>query len=132
MTPAEFATIRRSVGLCADCGRDAGSASRCARHLKTHCQRERSRRLAVRVGAPKRPRRLPRREAVLTFIIAFHAEHGHAPTTRDIGENTGIQSLEGVAYHVHKLVAAGAVTRGALTSRGHRIRLVTKKEEKAA
>ena len=132
MTPAEFATIRRSVGLCADCGRDAGSASRCAKHLKTHRARERSRRLDARIGAPKRPRSLPRRDAVLTFIIAFHVEYGYAPTTRDIADGVGIRTLPGVRHHVQHMAAAGLVTLGPHSRRGRSVRLVTKTEEKAA
>lgn len=132
MTPAEFAAIRRSVGLCADCGRDAEGASRCARHLKTHRARERSRRLDSRIDAPKRPRRLPRREAVLTFIIVFHAERGYGPTTRDIADAVGIRTLPGVRHHVQRMADAGLVTLGPPSRRGRSVRLVTKTEEKAA
>jgi hypothetical protein len=49
MTPAEFAALRRSCGLCPECSRERGDKSRCPTHLAVHRDRERARRARVTI-----------------------------------------------------------------------------------
>ena len=52
-----------------------------------------------------------RQAAVLEFLRAYIAEHGFAPTHRDICKHFGIVSPNGVHGHLHSLEAKGYIRR---------------------
>jgi len=55
---------------------------------------------------------LTRRQAeVLAFVVAYHAEHGTAPTLAEIGQALGIGAEATVHKHLESLRAKGYVAR---------------------
>ncbi len=46
---------------------------------------------------------------VLQFMLAFHDEHGWAPTVREIADATDYRSTSGVANILSQLAAAGYI-----------------------
>lgn len=59
-----------------------------------------------------------RTEEILAFIKQHTREHGFPPTIREIGENFGISSTNGVRYHLNNLEKQGRVSRKNRLSRG--------------
>lgn len=53
----------------------------------------------------------PRQREVLDFILAWHDQHGIAPSFREIGEHLGIKSTNGVSDHVRALQRKGYLER---------------------
>ena len=58
-----------------------------------------------------------RQREVIAFIREHQAEHGYAPTIREIGEAMGIRSTNGVNDHLKALERKGWIRREALLSR---------------
>ena len=52
-----------------------------------------------------------RRLQICKFIAQFVAEHGYAPTIREIGQGLGITSTSVVHYQIRALERAGALRR---------------------
>jgi repressor LexA len=63
----------------------------------------------------------PRQADVLAAIIRLTAEHGFAPTTRELADACGIASTNGVADHLDKLRARGWITWERTKSRTLRV-----------
>lgn len=58
-----------------------------------------------------------KQEKILDFISTFTAENGYPPTIREIGENFGINSTNGVNDHLIALERKGYLRRGKDKSR---------------
>jgi repressor LexA len=54
------------------------------------------------------PRPAASRERVFDALVAYHREHGYAPSVRDLCAATGLATGT-VNYHVHRLDAEGRV-----------------------
>lgn len=67
------------------------------------------------------------RSEVLRCIARHQAEHGWAPTLREIGEAVGLSSTSTVQWHLKELERLGFIERG---SRERQIRLIGEREEK--
>ncbi|GCD41827.1 winged helix DNA-binding protein [Streptomyces paromomycinus] len=52
-----------------------------------------------------------RQLGILRCIGEWIAEHGEAPSIREIGQQVGLSSTSSVAYHLARLEAAGAIKR---------------------
>jgi repressor LexA len=63
------------------------------------------------------------REAILRFIEDFTAEHGYAPTIRQIGGALGISSTAVVHWHLKMLVREEALVH---TPRGYMLAVTAK------
>lgn len=63
----------------------------------------------------------PRQAEVLAFIRASLAEHGYAPTIREIGAHLGISSFNGVNDHLVALEKKGLIEREPFKSRAIRL-----------
>ena len=50
-----------------------------------------------------------RQQRVVDFIGSFHAEHGYAPTIRQIAEQFGFRSPNGVICHLRALQKRGVI-----------------------
>lgn len=61
-----------------------------------------------------------RQEAILGFIRSYTAEQGYPPTLREIGQQFGIKSTNGVNDHLIALEKKGALTRSGMKSRALR------------
>ena len=48
-----------------------------------------------------------RQQRILAFFESYSAEHGHAPTLREIGAATDIASTSLVRYYLRRLERAG-------------------------
>lgn len=59
-----------------------------------------------------------RAREINTFIQRFRRENGSAPTIREIGQQFGISSTNGVRYYLNLLEKAGYITRTGGISRG--------------
>jgi repressor LexA len=59
-----------------------------------------------------------RARQILAFIRRFSREHGYPPTIREIGEEFGITSTNGVRYYQNLLEKAGHLKRTGKISRG--------------
>jgi len=59
--------------------------------------------------------------AIHSFIFRRSQEHGSAPTMREIGEEFGIQSTNGVRHHLRTLEDAGYIGRTGRKARGIRV-----------
>lgn len=55
---------------------------------------------------------------VYQFLLRYAEEHGYPPTIREIGEQFGIQSTNGVRHHLSVLERAGYIRRNSKISRG--------------
>lgn len=73
------------------------------------------------------PRRLvdtgvlsPRQERILRFIVAYQAEHGYAPSIRDIAASERLHTST-VAYQLTELEAAGRIVRDERVARSLRV-----------
>ena len=62
----------------------------------------------------------PRQARILAFIREYIAEHGYAPSLREIGEDEHLH-LSSVAHQLTELEAAGLVTRDARVARSLRV-----------
>lgn len=51
-----------------------------------------------------------RQREVLRFIESFIAEHGYAPSVREIGSHLNIRSPNGLKYHLDALRKRGLIT----------------------
>ena len=60
----------------------------------------------------------PTQEKILNFITATIREHDRSPTIREIGEEVGISSTNGVRYHLAILEKLGYIRRNRGISRG--------------
>jgi len=60
----------------------------------------------------------PTQEKILNFITATIREHDRSPTIREIGEEIGISSTNGVRYHLSILEKLGYIRRNKGISRG--------------
>jgi repressor LexA len=67
--------------------------------------------------------RVSNREAILRFIEDFTAEHGYAPTIRQIGGGVGISSTAVVHWHLRMLVREDALVH---TPRGYMLAVTAK------
>lgn len=47
------------------------------------------------------------RERILEFVVGFHAEHGVAPTVRQVAERAGLSSSSRAHEHLLALAAEG-------------------------
>ncbi len=65
-----------------------------------------------------RDRLTGRQRLILEFIEQMITEHGHSPTIREIGEQFGISSTNGVRAHLEALIKKGFIRRQGLISRG--------------
>lgn len=52
---------------------------------------------------------MTRRERIVQFIREFWAEHGYAPTTREIAAGAGYSTTSGVVYALLKMRHEGLV-----------------------
>jgi repressor LexA len=52
-----------------------------------------------------------RQRRILTFIREHHAEHGYAPSLRDIGSQVGLHSVSAVRYQILELEGRGWIRR---------------------
>ncbi len=70
-------------------------------------------------------RTTPARERVLAFIRAYNAEHGYAPTVREIGRGVGLRSPGTIHGILARLEREGQIERPKLSSqaRARAIRL---------
>ena len=59
-----------------------------------------------------------RQEEALVFIANFKEDHGYPPTLREIGNEMGIGSTNGVVDHLKALERKGCLERVPLRSRG--------------
>ena len=50
-----------------------------------------------------------KREEILQVIINYIEQHGYPPTTREIGEMTGIRSTSSVHAHLQRLLREGKI-----------------------
>jgi repressor LexA len=62
-----------------------------------------------------------RQQLVLDFVRASIAEHGYAPTIREIGAHIGIRSTNGVNDHLRALERKGHIVRVDMKSRAMRL-----------
>lgn len=53
----------------------------------------------------------PRQRDVLEFVLAWNDQHGISPSFREIGDNLGIRSTNGVSDHVRALERKGYLER---------------------
>lgn len=60
----------------------------------------------------------PTQEEILKFIIETIRDHDRSPTIREIGEEFGIASTNGVRYHLSALEKHGYIKRRSSISRG--------------
>ena len=72
----------------------------------------------------------PRQKKVFKFIRELIETRGYGPTVREIGEEFGIQSPNGVVGHLKALEAKGMITRADRTSRGIQLSDEFKKENR--
>ncbi len=49
----------------------------------------------------------PTRERILEFITFYIIAHGYPPTTREIGDGTGIKSTSTINHHIHIMLDTG-------------------------
>lgn len=59
----------------------------------------------------------PRQLHVLEYLRSYIAEHGYAPTLKEIGEHFEIRSSNGVNDHLRALERKGLITRERKRSR---------------
>ncbi len=59
----------------------------------------------------------PRQAAILEFVRSFIASHGYPPTIREVGQQFGISSPNGVVCHLRSLELKGAIRRAPNRSR---------------
>ncbi|WP_433731097.1 LexA family protein [Actinoplanes sp. CA-051413] len=52
-----------------------------------------------------------RQSRILAYIRAHHAQHGYAPSLRDIGAHVGLSTPSAVAYQVRELERMGWIRR---------------------
>lgn len=64
----------------------------------------------------------PVQERILKFIIETIRDHDRSPTIREIGEEFGIASTNGVRYHLSALEKQGYINRRSSISRGIELR----------
>lgn len=50
-----------------------------------------------------------RQRALLDALHRLHAQHGHAPSMRELGDAVGLASTSSVHHHVRVLVRCGLV-----------------------
>ncbi len=62
-----------------------------------------------------------RQREALNFIRQHQAEHGYAPTIREIGDAMGIRSTNGVSDHLKALERRGWIKRAPGAARAIRI-----------
>lgn len=68
-------------------------------------------------GLQRKPRHLdglsgdPRRDAILDFITAYHADRGYSPTVREIAAGVGLRGPAAAEYHLAILEAGGCIAR---------------------
>lgn len=62
-----------------------------------------------------------RQEAVLAFIRLSAAQKGYPPTVREIADQFGIRSPNGVACHLTALIAKGRIAKDVNVARGLRV-----------
>lgn len=58
-----------------------------------------------------------RQQIVLDFMRGYLADHGHAPTIREVMDGLGIKSSNGVLDHLKALERKGYLCRGGGTAR---------------
>lgn len=63
------------------------------------------------------PALTPRQTAVLTAIRDHTLRHGFAPSTREIGDATGLSSTSSVLHHLRSLHDRGLLSRGEMGRR---------------
>lgn len=61
------------------------------------------------------------RERIVAFIAEFWADHGYAPSLRDVAEAVGERSVSPVFFHLRLLAAAGRVAYAPGKSRSLRV-----------
>ena len=49
------------------------------------------------------------REPIVEFIAQFHAEHGFAPTFREVGKGVGLTSSSTIHHHLKALADEGRI-----------------------
>src|SRR4028118_54322 len=54
----------------------------------------------------------PVQRQTFEFLRNFIAEHGYAPTLKDIAEHIGVKSVSTAHFHLERLVQKGFITRG--------------------
>jgi SOS-response transcriptional repressor LexA len=69
-----------------------------------------------RIGVQDQPLS-ERQRAILRFVQDYILQHRHPPSTREIGQGTGISSTSNVIYHINRLVDYGYLARQRGTSR---------------
>jgi repressor LexA len=52
-----------------------------------------------------------RQRRILGFIREHHAEHGYAPSLRDIGAHVGLSAVSAVRYQIGELERMGWIRR---------------------
>lgn len=65
----------------------------------------------------------PRQRRILTVIKDWAVKHGHAPSTREIGDAVGLASASSVSRHLRVLEDLGFVRRGRTVSRPIDVRM---------
>lgn len=65
---------------------------------------------------------MSRADAILHFIDSYKAEHGYAPTIREIAAGVGLASASTVHGHLVRMEKKGLITRKELSSRAIAIR----------
>jgi repressor LexA len=63
----------------------------------------------------------PRQQAILVAIREYQAEHGWAPTIRELAEATGYQWTSVVEYHLRRLEEYGYLVRLERSARTMRV-----------
>ena len=63
----------------------------------------------------------PRQAEVLGFIMSFQAEHGYAPSIREIAVAIGTTSTNGIIDHLLALERKGRISRDDIKSRAIRV-----------
>ncbi len=67
--------------------------------------------------APVVPLLTRRQQDILTFIRGHYAEHGWAPSMREIADGCGLASLSSVTHQLGQLERAGWISRAPNRSR---------------
>jgi repressor LexA len=57
------------------------------------------------------------RQAIVSFIVTFYAEHHFPPTVREVGEAVGLSSSSTTQEHLRILIDEGRITRTPGTAR---------------
>lgn len=61
------------------------------------------------------------RRAVLAYLRSYIAEHGWAPSIREIGDAVGLKSTSSVHLHLRGLERSGEISRAAGVGRAIRL-----------